>query len=119
MYVQLSMLMWAPLAATVTTFTTMISHNFLTQTFSLMSTTVCPDGVGPCTPRPMQNWTWTIQSQSIWQVAMPHDLELGIYKAKVEHVDWHGNHYHEYISFEVVDKRPFPFFDRDAFAVLP
>jgi hypothetical protein len=77
----------------------------------------------PATPRPEGSFFWTVQSNHIWTVKLPEDLPVGAHIAKVSTVDIHGQHYEEYLAFEVAERRldqeTEAFFQSDFFEVEP
>ena len=75
----------------------------------------CPAGEGPCTPRPDSSFFWTDQSQHIWQLALPSDLELGVHIVKVKNRDRFGREFEELVTFEIVEERPTKFFQNALF----
>jgi hypothetical protein len=81
------------------------SGNPRTQGFELW------DGAthGPSSPRPSDEWMHTDNSNHLWEVALPTDLENGVHTAKVTAEDKHGRTYHETVVFEIRDERPEPF----------
>jgi hypothetical protein len=64
---------------------------------------------GPCSPRPSDEWLHTDNSNHLWEVALPTDLENGVHTAKVRAEDKYGRTYHETVVFEIRDERPEPF----------
>jgi hypothetical protein len=64
---------------------------------------------GPSSPRPSDEWMHTDNSNHLWEVALPTDLENGVHTAKVTAEDKHGRTYHETVVFEIRDERPEPF----------
>lgn len=64
---------------------------------------------GPSSPRPSDEWMHTDNSNHLWEVALPSDLENGVHTAKVTAKDKHGRKYHETVVFEIRDQRPEPF----------
>ncbi|WP_125932036.1 calcineurin-like phosphoesterase C-terminal domain-containing protein [Thiosocius teredinicola] len=51
--------------------------------------------------RPSESWMWTVQSNHVWNVPVPADLEEGIHRVEVHTTDVHGNSYKESMLFEV------------------
>lgn len=65
---------------------------------------------GPSSPRPADEWMHADNSNHLWEMPLPTDLEVGIHTAKVIAVDKFGRKSRETIVFEVRDERPEPFF---------
>ena len=72
-----------------------------------------------CTPRPDGSFFWTDQSNHIWQVKLPSDLEEGPHTVTVMTKDIHGQRFEETLSFEVREERPPQYFQSELFDVLP
>jgi hypothetical protein len=49
----------------------------------------------------LDEWLWTDQSNHIWNIPVPADLEEGIHQVKVRTVDVHGQEARESLLFEV------------------
>jgi hypothetical protein len=64
---------------------------------------------GPSSPRPSDEWMHTDNSNHLWEIALPSDLENGVHTAKVTAEDKYGRSYHETVVFEIRDERPEPF----------
>jgi hypothetical protein len=64
---------------------------------------------GPSSPRPSDEWMHTDNSNHLWEVALPSDLNNGVHTAKITAEDKYGRTYHETVVFEVRDQRPEPF----------
>jgi hypothetical protein len=64
---------------------------------------------GPSSPRPSDEWMHTDNSNHLWEVALPSDLERGVHTAMITAEDKYGRTYHETIVFEIRDERPEPF----------
>ncbi|NJN45625.1 MAG: phosphohydrolase [Candidatus Competibacteraceae bacterium] len=74
---------------------------------------------GACTPRPGGSFFWTDQSNHIWQVKLPSDLEEGPHNVKVVTEDLHGNVFEESLNFEVREARPPKYFQLELFEDRP
>ncbi len=75
----------------------------------------CPGGEGPCTPRPDSSFFWADQSQHIWQLALPTDLDLGVHVVKVKNRDRFGRTFEETVTFEIVEERSAKYFQSQLF----
>jgi hypothetical protein len=58
---------------------------------------------GPGDPQPLTELFLTDQSNHVWKVALPFDLEEGMHIAKVVTQDHNGNRFEERLVFEVLD----------------
>ena len=65
---------------------------------------------GPASPRPADEWQHTDNSNHLWKVALPADLENGVHRATVIAIDKHRRKHRETVIFEVRDERPDPLF---------
>lgn len=74
---------------------------------------------GACSPRPDGSFFWTDQSNHIWQVKLPSDLEVGPHSVKVVTEDLHGNRFEDNLAFEVREARPPKYFQSEFFEVWP
>jgi hypothetical protein len=61
---------------------------------------------GPSSPRPSDEWLHTDNSNHLWEVTLPTDLDNGVHTAKVTAEDKYGRTYHETVVFEIRDERP-------------
>lgn len=66
-------------------------------------------------PQPMGLGDLADQSNHLWMVEVPRDLDRGAHKAKVTTVDAYGAEYSSVIAFEVADERPYPYFRTELF----
>jgi hypothetical protein len=66
-------------------------------------------------PQPLSEWLLTDQSNHVWVVRIPQDLEPGAHTVRVLTVDLHGRQYHDLMAFEIMDERPQPYFRAEAF----
>jgi 3',5'-cyclic AMP phosphodiesterase CpdA len=74
---------------------------------------------GACTPRPDGSFFWTVQSNHIWRVKLPSDLEEGPHTVKVVTEDIHGSVFEETLAFEVREVRPPKYFKSELFLDSP
>ena len=66
-------------------------------------------------PQPQEESMLTDESNHVWRVGLPGGLAQGAHEARVRTVDVHGNEYSEVIAFEVLDRRPNPYFRTELF----
>jgi hypothetical protein len=64
-------------------------------------------------PQPLRESLLTKQSNHVWAVRLPRDLEPGAHTVRVLTVDTHGRRYHDLMAFEVMDERPPAYFRKD------
>ncbi|MBX2858200.1 MAG: calcineurin-like phosphoesterase family protein [Cellvibrionaceae bacterium] len=65
---------------------------------------------GPSSPRPSDEWQHVDNSNHLWKVALPVDLENGVHKATVTAIDKYKRKYSETVVLEVREQRPDPLF---------
>lgn len=70
---------------------------------------------GTADPQPLSIGRWTENSSHIWTVELPQDLAEGAHNVKVTTKDVYGNTYTSNKTFEVMEQRPEPFFQNEAF----
>ena len=71
---------------------------------------------GPASPRP---GTFNIQTNHLWRVKMPADLEEGTHTAVVTTIDDDDRVFTEAIVFEVAEERPDPYWQEEFFPITP
>lgn len=74
---------------------------------------------GPGDPQPLTEFFLADQSQHVWKVGLPNDLEEGVHTARVITEDLHGNHFEETLTFEVRGERPPKYFQSELFEMTP
>lgn len=70
---------------------------------------------GPTDPRPLPESFLTTSSNHLWKLPLPRDLAVGVHTVRVLTTDMHGHTYTETKVFEVMDRRPAPFFRSELF----
>lgn len=70
---------------------------------------------GPAAPQPLPEWLLTRQSNHLWSLTLPADLPVGKHILSIRTIDRYGRAFSMQKPFEVVESRPSPMFNSEAF----